>query len=329
MYPAPDRPPPVSPWENEAYQIDAPAADCPFRMNGVLARVHWRDRVTLRFLRISCRRRLANSLHTERHMRAMIRDAVVLGCARCSACWRRAPRPRSPIDQVVALAKAGVTDTVILALIDRDRTVFAIEPEQIVSLQRDGLSENDHPRDAEERARRRRAGGARRRRVQLGVDRVRARDRAADGDRRPRTRSAEHAARRRLLLGSAGRRRSRRRRTARPTFRYRDAARRFGSAPRPQRAARALLRADQHAARRRNAAPVCHRMSGRHAADAAGRLRLRIDFQGDLHEIPHRRARRGARAGAGSSLVSTPLAAQSKTAPNRLPRRRSTRSTPG
>ena len=53
------------------------------------------------------------------------------------------PRAASAItvDQVVALAKSGVTDTVILALIDRDRTVFAIEPEQIVSLQRDGLSE--------------------------------------------------------------------------------------------------------------------------------------------------------------------------------------------
>lgn len=54
-----------------------------------------------------------------------------------------APRPASAItlDQVVALAKAGVTDTVILALIDRDRTVFAIEPEQIPALQQDGLSE--------------------------------------------------------------------------------------------------------------------------------------------------------------------------------------------
>jgi hypothetical protein len=44
-------------------------------------------------------------------------------------------------DQVVALARAGVTDTVILALIDRDRTVFAIEPEEIPGLQRAGLSE--------------------------------------------------------------------------------------------------------------------------------------------------------------------------------------------
>jgi hypothetical protein len=54
-----------------------------------------------------------------------------------------APRPASAItlDQVIALSKSGVTETVILALIDRDRTVFAIEPEQIVGLQRDGLSE--------------------------------------------------------------------------------------------------------------------------------------------------------------------------------------------
>jgi hypothetical protein len=44
-------------------------------------------------------------------------------------------------DQVVALKKAGVSDAVILALIERDHTVFSIAPEQIVALQRDGLSE--------------------------------------------------------------------------------------------------------------------------------------------------------------------------------------------
>jgi hypothetical protein len=73
-------------------------------------------------------------------MRALIRPALVLVC---TAVCLLAPRAASAItvDQVVALAKAGVTDTVILALIDRDRTVFAIEPEQIVTLQRDGLSE--------------------------------------------------------------------------------------------------------------------------------------------------------------------------------------------
>ena len=69
----------------------------------------------------------------------MIRRAVVLGCM---GVLFLAPRASAiTVDQVVALARSGVTDTVILALIDRDRTVFAIEPEQIVSLKRDGLSE--------------------------------------------------------------------------------------------------------------------------------------------------------------------------------------------
>ena len=45
------------------------------------------------------------------------------------------------LDQITALHKAGVTDAVILALIERDRTVFSIQPEDIVTLQRDGLSE--------------------------------------------------------------------------------------------------------------------------------------------------------------------------------------------
>lgn len=73
-------------------------------------------------------------------MRAMIRRLLALSCA---ACCLLVPRAASAItvDQIVALAKAGVTDTVILALIDRDRSVLSIEPEQIVALQRDGLSE--------------------------------------------------------------------------------------------------------------------------------------------------------------------------------------------
>jgi hypothetical protein len=73
-------------------------------------------------------------------MGAMIRRVLMLGCM---SVLLLAPRVASAItvDQVVALAKSGVTDTVILALIDRDRSVFAIEPEQITALQRDGLSE--------------------------------------------------------------------------------------------------------------------------------------------------------------------------------------------
>ena len=45
------------------------------------------------------------------------------------------------LDQIVALARAGVTDAVILALIDRDKTIFSIEPEQLVSLKSAGVSE--------------------------------------------------------------------------------------------------------------------------------------------------------------------------------------------
>src|SRR5437867_1772242 len=45
------------------------------------------------------------------------------------------------IDQIVALARAGVTEAVILALIDRDKTIFSIEPEQLVSLKAAGVSE--------------------------------------------------------------------------------------------------------------------------------------------------------------------------------------------
>ncbi len=45
------------------------------------------------------------------------------------------------IDQIVALARAGVTDAVILALIDRDKTIFSIEAEQLVTLKSAGVSE--------------------------------------------------------------------------------------------------------------------------------------------------------------------------------------------
>jgi len=44
-------------------------------------------------------------------------------------------------DQIVALTKAGVSEPIILALIERDKTVFTIEPEQLVKLQRDGVSQ--------------------------------------------------------------------------------------------------------------------------------------------------------------------------------------------
>jgi hypothetical protein len=45
------------------------------------------------------------------------------------------------LDEIVYLSKAGVSESVILALIDRDKTVFTIAPEQLVSLKRDGVTD--------------------------------------------------------------------------------------------------------------------------------------------------------------------------------------------
>jgi hypothetical protein len=73
-------------------------------------------------------------------MPAYFRHAVV--AALVAACLGfAAPASAVTLEQVVGMARAGVTDAVILALIDRDKTIFAIEPEQIVKLKRDGLSE--------------------------------------------------------------------------------------------------------------------------------------------------------------------------------------------
>jgi hypothetical protein len=45
------------------------------------------------------------------------------------------------VDQIVAMSKAGVTDAVIIALIERDKTVFALDPAQLVELQQAGVAE--------------------------------------------------------------------------------------------------------------------------------------------------------------------------------------------
>ena len=45
------------------------------------------------------------------------------------------------VDQIVALARSGVTDAVILALIDRDKTILPLEAEQLVMLKAEGVSE--------------------------------------------------------------------------------------------------------------------------------------------------------------------------------------------
>jgi hypothetical protein len=52
-----------------------------------------------------------------------------------------APASAVTLDQVVALTKAGVSEAVILAVIDRDKTILTIEPDQLIALKKDGVSE--------------------------------------------------------------------------------------------------------------------------------------------------------------------------------------------
>ena len=83
---------------------------------------------------------MARALQQMRSMGAILRRLVVAGVILFGAL---APSAASAVtlDEIMGMARAGVTDAIILALIDRDKTVFAIEPEQIVKLQHEGLSE--------------------------------------------------------------------------------------------------------------------------------------------------------------------------------------------
>ncbi len=45
------------------------------------------------------------------------------------------------VQDVVALSKAGVSESVMLAMIERDRTIFALDAAQVIALKRDGVSE--------------------------------------------------------------------------------------------------------------------------------------------------------------------------------------------
>jgi hypothetical protein len=59
---------------------------------------------------------------------------VLLGCVPATA-------SAVTIDEVVALAKSGVSEQVIVAVIERDQTLFTLSPALIMKLQRDGLSD--------------------------------------------------------------------------------------------------------------------------------------------------------------------------------------------
>jgi len=53
------------------------------------------------------------------------------------------PTPASAVtlDEVVALSRSGVSDQVILALIERDQTLFSMSPDLLVKLHRERLSD--------------------------------------------------------------------------------------------------------------------------------------------------------------------------------------------
>jgi hypothetical protein len=68
------------------------------------------------------------------HAAAVVVFALVLVFA-------AAPASAVTVEQIVALSKSGVSEAVILALLDRDRTVLTIEPEQLAALKREGLSD--------------------------------------------------------------------------------------------------------------------------------------------------------------------------------------------
>ena len=78
-------------------------------------------------------------------MRAIIMRGVLVGAITLGVLMPAAASAVT-LDEIIGLSRAGVTDAIILALIDRDKTVFAIEPEQIVKLQRDGLGGGTFPR---------------------------------------------------------------------------------------------------------------------------------------------------------------------------------------
>jgi hypothetical protein len=68
-----------------------------------------------------------------KRVRAFLLIVLVLVPAAASA---------ATVEQVVALSRAGVSEAVILALIDRDHTIFTLEPEQLATLKQQGVSEN-------------------------------------------------------------------------------------------------------------------------------------------------------------------------------------------
>jgi hypothetical protein len=59
------------------------------------------------------------------------------------AAWLLPPRTASAVtlDEVIALSRAGVSEQVLLAMIDRDRTIYAIDADTLLRLRSAGVSE--------------------------------------------------------------------------------------------------------------------------------------------------------------------------------------------
>ena len=45
------------------------------------------------------------------------------------------------VQEIIGLSRSGVSDEVILTLIERDNTIFTIDPDQLVALKRQGVSQ--------------------------------------------------------------------------------------------------------------------------------------------------------------------------------------------
>src|SRR5437773_12422352 len=69
------------------------------------------------------------------------RAVIVLALAIAAVLTATSRASAVTVDQIVQLTKAGISEPVILALIDRDHTIFGIDPEQVVALKQQGISE--------------------------------------------------------------------------------------------------------------------------------------------------------------------------------------------
>ena len=89
---------------------------------------------------VSVKIRLATSLQSFSHMAAN-RMLVSLASLLCALLLTPAAASAVTIDQIIAMSKAGVPAAAIVALIERDRTVFAVDAAQLVELQQAGVPE--------------------------------------------------------------------------------------------------------------------------------------------------------------------------------------------